>query len=116
MASAFQALVVLGGKDGYDVALYTGDFVAHGQTWEESQKLVQYSESALFDMIHRYLKKHDGDFCYWKYDTIPTEYVAPNNLPDGRGNQFSWVWNYISKLWNSEGWVNDTEQTQIRTH
>ena len=116
VASAFQAMEDLGGKDGYDIALYTGDLVAHGQTWEESQELVQYSESALFDMMHRYLRNTTVISAIGNHDTSPTEYAAPNNLPDGRGNQFSWDWDYVSKLWNSEGWVNDNEQTQIRTH
>lgn len=113
VASAFQAVSALGG---YDLALYTGDLVAHAETWEESRELVEYSESALYDMM----KRHVGDTtvvaAIGNHDSAPTEMAAPHSLPDGRANQFSWDWDYVSKLWESEHWINSSMADTVRTH
>ena len=113
VASAFQAISALGG---YDLALYTGDLVTHAQTWEESRELVEYSESALYDMMKRHVGNTTVITAIGNHDTSPTEMAAPASLPDGRANQFSWNWDYVSKLWHSEGWINSTTAKDVRTH
>ena len=113
VASAFQAIEKLGP---YDLALYTGDLVAHGQTWEESPDMVHYSESALFDIMHRHLQNTTVVAAIGNHDSYPTENAAPRKLPNGRSSQFSWDWDYVSKLWHQEGWVDECQAQQVRTH
>lgn len=113
VASAFQAIEKLGP---YDLALYTGDLVAHGQTWEESPDMVHYSESALFDIMHRHLQNTTVVAAIGNHDSYPTENAAPRKLPNGRSSQFSWDWDYVSKLWHQEGWVNERQAQDVRTH
>ena len=113
VASAFQTISALGG---YDLALYTGDLVTHAQTWEESQDLVKYTESALYDMMKRHVGNTTVVAAIGNHDSSPTEMAAPSSLPDGRANQFSWDWDYISKLWHNEGWINSTTANEVRTH
>lgn len=113
VASAFQAIEKLGP---YDLALYTGDLVAHGQTWEESPDMVHYSESALFDIMHRHLQNTTVVAAIGNHDSYPTENAAPRKLPNGRSSQFSWDWDYVSKLWHQEGWVNEQQAQDVRTH
>ena len=113
VASAFQAIEKLGP---YDLALYTGDLVAHGQTWEESPDMVHYSESALFDIMHRHLQNTTVVAAIGNHDSYPTENAAPRKLPNGRSSQFSWDWDYVSKLWHQEGWVDECQAQKVRTH
>lgn len=113
VASAFQTISALGG---YDLALYTGDLVTHAQTWEESEDLVKYSESALYDMMKRHVGNTTVIAAIGNHDSSPTEMAAPASLPDGRSNQFSWDWNYMSKLWESEHWINSSTAKNVRSH
>lgn len=113
VASAFQAIEKLGP---YDLALYTGDLVAHGQTWEESPDMMHYSESALFDIMHRHLQNTTVVAAIGNHDSYPTENAAPRKLPNGRSSQFSWDWDYVSKLWHQEGWVDECQAQKVRTH
>ncbi|WFD03046.1 hypothetical protein MOBT1_001735 [Malassezia obtusa] len=66
------------------------------------------------------MKRHVGNTtvitAIGNHDTSPTEMAAPASLPDGRANQFSWNWDYVSKLWHSEGWINSTTAKDVRTH
>lgn len=116
VASAFEAMHHLGGKSGFDLALYTGDLVAHAETWEESRDLVRYSESGLYDMMRHYLGNTTVVAAIGNHDSSPTEHAAPHALPDGRDHQFSWDWGYVSKLWHGEGWLNKTQAQSVRTH
>ncbi|WFD40527.1 uncharacterized protein MJAP1_003513 [Malassezia japonica] len=51
---------------------------------------------------------------YHRYGKNPDNNLT--SLPDGRANQFSWDWDYISKLWHNEGWINSTTANEVRTH
>lgn len=115
-ASAFQAVENIAPKGGYDLSLYTGDLVAHGQTWEESADIENYSASAIYNMLRRHTNNTPTFPTLGNHDTYPTEFNAPDSLPDGRGNQFSWDYNYVAKLWNKEGWLNHTTVKEARTH
>ena len=116
VASAFETMKQLGGEQGYDLALYTGDLVNHGETWDESEDLVKYAESALYDMMRRYLGNTTVITAIGNHDSYPTELAAPHSLPDNRSAQFSWDWDYVSALWAKEGWLSDQEANMVRTH
>lgn len=113
VGSAFEAIGELGG---YDLALYTGDLVAHGETWESSRDVVKYSEKAIYDLFAEYLNGTTLIAAIGNHDTSVSEMAAQHALPNNAYSQYSWDWDYVSKLWHSHGWINDTEAEVVRTH
>lgn len=52
------------------------------------------------------------------HDTSPDNLDAPKAMDsDGPlGEQFSWNYDHVSKLWEHYGWINSTTQLQASTH
>ena len=116
MGNAMDALKAVGGKDGYDLAMFTGDLVAHDDLYRYSRDFVEYSAQGLYDI----LKYAIGDApllpTLGNHDSSPENTFAPHSLPGGRGNQYSWDTEYMSKLWQSKGWMRGDAAQQVRKH
>jgi len=116
MGNAMDALKAVGGKEGYDLALFTGDLVAHDDLYRYSRDFVEYSAQGLFDI----LKYAIGDAplmpTLGNHDSSPENTFAPHNLPGGRGHQYSWETDYLSSLWQSKGWMHGDAAQQVRKH
>ncbi len=57
------------------------------------------------------------------HDTSPTDQLGPpkasdyRNTPDeGLASQFDYHYDYLSKLWKYEGWLEDSASKMVRTH
>ena len=115
VGASLEAMEHLQG-DGYDLALFTGDITAHDDLQHYSRDFVLYSQQAVMDT----LKAHLGDTTLLttlgNHDSSPENIYAPHNLPDGRGNQFSWDSEYVAKLWQSKGWLDNDAADQVREH
>ena len=57
MMSSMEAVKAMGGKNGYDLALFTGDLVVHDDPYRYNRDLVLYSEQAQYDIMKAYLGK-----------------------------------------------------------
>lgn len=116
VGSAFETMAELGGRNGYDLALYTGDLVYHGETWESSHDVVKYSEKAIFDLFNKYLGNTTLISAIGNHDTSVSEMAAQHALPNNAYTQYSWDWDYVASLWKSHGWINETTADVVRSH
>lgn len=117
--AALQSVHPLTGTDKDDSNLgwtiYTGDLVSHESQNELSRDLVLYSETSIYSMFHSLLRgtvfavlgNHDGN---------PEAQDAPHSLPGPLGEQMSWNFDHISRLWRKDGWISRKAAKQARLH
>lgn len=117
LASSMEALKHVGGDNGYDIALFTGDLVAHDDPYRYSHDFVKYSEQAQFDMLKHYLGNTPLVPSLGNHDTTPLNCMAASQwYPDNLQYQWDWDLNYVAELWKNRGWVNDNAVKDIKVH
>lgn len=91
--------------------------VTHDASWHLSRELTWYTQQSIFDLMHRWLGSGPVYSAIGNHDTAPSDFAAPSSLPDGRGDQFSWDWLNVARLFKKEGWITSPEDLkEVRTH
>lgn len=117
MMNSMETLKALGGDKGYDLALVTGDLVAHDDLYRYSRDFVRYSEQAMYDVLKAYLGKTPVLPTLGNHDTTPENFMAPAApLPDNTAHKWDWDLNYVAELWKRHSWIDDEQAQNIRTH
>jgi hypothetical protein len=118
--AALQSIGTLTGTSAENppaLTLYTGDLVAHDGQYQRSQAYVEATEDSIWQMFKAYI----GGPIYaalGNHDTSPDNLDGPKAIDgDGPlGEQFSWNYEHVSKLWEYYGWINSTTQAEASTH
>lgn len=113
--SAFEAVKPLNGGKDVDMTLYTGDIVTHDADWHYSRDMVTQIEQAMYDVMKRYLGKGPVFSTLGNHDSSPSDSASADKLPEGH-DTFSWNYEYLSKLWQAEGWFDHEEAKQVGKH
>ncbi|KAL4402920.1 phosphoric diester hydrolase [Malassezia pachydermatis] len=117
MVNSMEALQSLGGDNGFDLALFTGDLVAHDDLYRYSRDFARYSEQAIFDLLKTYLGSTPLIPALGNHDTSPENMMAPPaQLPDNTASHWDWDLSYVSKLWRNREWIGDQQVEDIRKH
>ena len=116
LGSAVDAIRNVGGKEGYDLGLFTGDQTVHDDLFRYSHDLVKYSEEAVSDILKYALDDAPLMATPGNHDSSPENTFAPHNLPAGRGQQHSWDAEHVSSLWRSKGWIDNEAAQDARKH
>ncbi|KAK3944998.1 Metallo-dependent phosphatase-like protein [Diplogelasinospora grovesii] len=98
-------------------SVYTGDLVAHDPQNQRSAAYVEAAEDAIWQMFKAYI----GGPIYaalGNHDTSPDNLDTPYNIDNNKtlGQQFSWNYDHVSKLWEHYGWINHTTQAEAALH
>ncbi|KAK3325362.1 Metallo-dependent phosphatase-like protein [Apodospora peruviana] len=99
------------------LTLYTGDLVAHDPQNELSQAYLEATEDAVWQMFKAYI----GGPVYaalGNHDTSPINLDIAHLIDDNGplGQQFSWNYEYVSKLWEHYSWIDNATQVQASLH
>ncbi|PWY98538.1 sphingomyelin phosphodiesterase [Testicularia cyperi] len=114
--AAFEAVTPLNGGKEVDMTIHTGDMVVHDLAQYISQDLVKYTHQSLYDSLRKWLGSGPVFNAIGNHDSSPSDFASQGALPDGRSDQFSWDWDNLARLWQSEGWFDDAEADQVRSH
>ncbi|KAN0061561.1 hypothetical protein ACQY0O_006408 [Thecaphora frezii] len=114
--AALESVTELNGGQEVDMTVHTGDMVVHDVAQYISKDLVHYTHQSVFDLMKMYLGKGPVFNALGNHDSAPSDAAAQHALPDGRGEQFSWDWDNVARLWQAEGWLTVAEAKQARTH
>lgn len=90
--------------------------VTHDATNHLSRDLVTYTQQSIFDSMKRFLGSGPVFSAIGNHDSSPSDSAAQRDLPDGRGEQFSWDWENLQRLFQSEGWFDHEEAKQVGKH
>ncbi|KAK3377756.1 Metallo-dependent phosphatase-like protein [Podospora didyma] len=118
--AAFQSIRPLTGTSVEDhpaFSLYTGDLVAHDSQNQRSQAYVEVTEDSVWQMFKAYI----GGPVYaalGNHDTSPDNMDAPHDIDNNGplGQQFSWNYEHVSKLWEHYGWIDNATQAEAALH
>ncbi|WFD22233.1 hypothetical protein MEQU1_000898 [Malassezia equina] len=117
LANSMEALRAVGGDNGYDMTIFTGDLVAHDDLYRYSRDFVKYSEQSIYDMIKSYLKNTPFVPTLGNHDTNPENVMAPAApLPDGTSYKWDWDLDYVSTLWKNREWIDQENVNDIHKH
>ncbi|KAK4159001.1 Metallo-dependent phosphatase-like protein [Cladorrhinum sp. PSN259] len=99
------------------LTLYTGDLTAHDPERQISRAYVASTEDSIWQIFKSYI----GGPIYTalgNHDTSPSNLDSPHVLDQNGplGQQFSWNYDHVSKLWEHYGWINKTTQAQAALH
>ncbi|KAK4204228.1 Metallo-dependent phosphatase-like protein [Triangularia verruculosa] len=97
--------------------LYTGDLVAHEPEVTNGREYVQAAEVAVWEIFKAYI----GGPIYaalGNHDSVPTNLESPHSIDNSGplGQQFSWHYDHISRLWEHYGWIDNNAQSQASLH
>ncbi|KAK0727952.1 Metallo-dependent phosphatase-like protein [Lasiosphaeria miniovina] len=99
------------------LSLYTGDLVAHDSQNQRSRAYVEVTEDSVWQMFKAYI----GGPIYaalGNHDTSPDNFDVAHAIDDNGplGQQFSWNYDHVSKLWEHYGWIDGATQAQASVH
>lgn len=97
--------------------LYTGDLVAHDPQAQRSRAYVENIEVSIWHMFKAYL----GGPVYsalGNHDTNPDNLDAPHAMDNNGpvGQQLSWNYDHVSKLWQYYGWIDESAAKDASLH
>lgn len=118
IAAVLEAIPPLTGSEatGFNFTLFTGDMLAHDPDYQQSRAYNEYSEVVLFDLIKRMLGPGPVYVTLGNHDSYPTDLAAPLSMGDGLGQQFSWLYDHVTALWEYQGWLPAASVDYSRAH
>ena len=117
--AALQAVGPLTGTSKSDPlawTIYTGDLVSHDPQSELSRAYVEYAETSVFNYLFKKYLTGPVFPVLGNHDTNPEAINAPHSLPGPLGQQMSWNYEHVSRLWQHEGWIGEEQAKEARLH
>ncbi|KAG1794909.1 sphingomyelin phosphodiesterase [Suillus plorans] len=118
ITSILEAIPPLTGTEstGFDFSLFTGDLLAHDPDNQQSRAMTEYSEVVLYDLLKRMLGSGPTYATLGNHDTCLPDQASPSSLGGALGQQFSWLYDHVTALWEQEGWLPEASVEFSRTH
>ncbi|KAG9312426.1 Metallo-dependent phosphatase-like protein [Chiua virens] len=118
IAATLEAIPPLAGTEttGFNFTLVTGDLLAHDPTNQLSRAYVEYSEVVIYDLLKRMLGPGPVYATLGNHDSYPSDLAASYSLGGELGQQFGWLYDHVTSLWNYEGWLPEDSVEFSRAH
>ncbi|KAI9570367.1 Metallo-dependent phosphatase [Boletus coccyginus] len=118
ITATLEAIPPLAGTEttGFNFTLYTGDLLAHDPNIQQSRAYIEYSEVVLFDLLKRMLGPGPVYATLGNHDSYPSDIAASYSLGGKVGQQFGWLYDHVTALWNYEGWLPEDSVEYSRAH
>lgn len=118
ITSVLEAIPPLTGTEstGFNFTMSTGDMLAHDPENQQSRALNEYSEAILYDLFKRMLGPGPTYATLGNHDTCLPDLASPSSLGGALGQQFSWLYDHITALWEQEGWLPEASVESSRAH
>ena len=95
--------------------IYTGDLVSHDPQTELSRLYTEYAEDSIYYMFEKYISGPVFPVL-GNHDTNPEAIDPPHSMPGPLGQQMSWNFEHVSKLWQHHGWITPQAAKEARLH
>ncbi|KAJ5761179.1 hypothetical protein N7520_008335 [Penicillium odoratum] len=95
--------------------IYTGDLVSHDPELQTSHEYLEYTETSIFQMFREYLTG-PVFVTLGNHDSAPSNIDSPHSLPGRLGEQSSWKYEHVARLWQHEGWISNQTADEAATH
>ncbi|KAG2353558.1 sphingomyelin phosphodiesterase [Suillus spraguei] len=107
ITSVLEAIPPLTGTEstGFNFTMFTGDLA-----------LNEYAEVVLYDLFKRMLGPGPVYATLGNHGTCLPDLASPLSLGGALGQQFSWLYDHITALWEQEGWLPEASVEFSRAH
>ena len=102
--------------DQFAWSIYTGDLVSHDSQNQLSQNYTSYAETVIYGLLKAYISSGPIFPVLGNHDTDPEAIDSPHSLPGPLGQQQSWNYQHVSRLWQHNDWITPAAAAQARTH
>ncbi|KAG2359621.1 sphingomyelin phosphodiesterase [Suillus spraguei] len=118
ITSVLEAIPPLTGTEstGFNFTMFTGDLLAHDPDNQQSRALNEYAEVVLYDLFKRMLGPGPVYATLGNHGTCLPDLASPLSLGGALGQQFSWLYDHITALWEQEGWLPEASVEFSRAH
>ncbi|KAG1890807.1 sphingomyelin phosphodiesterase [Suillus subluteus] len=118
ITSVLEAIPTLTGTEstGLDFTLFTGDMLAHDPDNQQSRALTEYSQVVLYDTFKRMLGPGPTYATLGNHETCLPNLASPLSLGGALGQQFSWLYDHVTALWEQKGWLPEASVEFSRAH
>ncbi|CCG84464.1 protein of unknown function [Taphrina deformans PYCC 5710] len=105
------------GQADFAFTIYTGDLVSHDPNNELSRSYNEETETVVYSLFKKFFGNGPVYAALGNHCTVGVSQDAPNSLPDGlAAKDFSWNYDLVASLWQSEGWIEEKAAEMTRTH
>ncbi|KIJ21978.1 hypothetical protein PAXINDRAFT_124362 [Paxillus involutus ATCC 200175] len=118
ITATLEAIPPLAGTEttGFDFTLFTGDMLAHDPENQQSRAFNEYSEVVLFDLFKRMLGPGPVYATLGNHDSCLPDLASPYSLGGELGQQFGWLYDHVTALWEQKGWLSAASVETSRAH
>ncbi|KAG0703315.1 sphingomyelin phosphodiesterase [Suillus ampliporus] len=118
MLAAMQAIGPLAGTEesGFDFSIFTGDLTSHDPDNQYSRAYVEYAEVLSYNLLKKYAGPAPVYPTIGNHDTYMQFQMIPYTTGGPLGNQFNWLYEHISSMWEYEGWLPEESIAYAATH
>ena len=102
--------------DQFAWSIYTGDLVSHDSQNQLSRNYTSYAETVIYRLLKAYISSGPIFPVLGNHDTNPEAIDSPHSLPGPLGQQQSWNYQHVSRLWQHNNWITPAAAAQARTH
>lgn len=101
----------------YEFSIFTGDIVDHDVIHCDANT-TKFAEIRSYKIMKHFLKDIPIFPTLGNHDTFPYGQLAPQHLGNTTLNSSVYHWNdeLMSELWTSNGWLDESEQEEIKLH
>lgn len=101
----------------YEFSIFTGDIVDHDEIHCDANT-TKFAEIRSYKIMKHFLKDIPIFPTLGNHDTFPYGQLAPQKLGNTTLDSSVYHWNdeLMSELWTSNGWLNKSEQKEIKLH
>ncbi|KIK96557.1 hypothetical protein PAXRUDRAFT_825836 [Paxillus rubicundulus Ve08.2h10] len=118
ITAILEAIPPLAGTEttGFNFTLFTGDMLAHDPENQQSRAFNEYSEVVLFDLFKRMLGPGPVYATLGNHDSCLPDLASPYSLGGELGQQFGWLYDHVTALWEHQGWLPAASVETSRAH
>jgi hypothetical protein len=113
--SAFSTMDQFINRSSIDFTIFTGDIVSHDNDDQLSRAYVEYEETVTYQTFKAQMGKSPIYPTLGNHDSLPEAFNTPNSITDD-SNIFSWNYQLLSSMWQSDGWLSDADADYAATH
>ena len=103
-------------SDQFAWSIYTGDLVSHDEQNSLSRNYTTYAEASVYHMLKSYIPSGPIFPVLGNHDSNPEAIDTPHSLPGNLGQQQSWNYDHVARLWQHNDWISPEGAAQARMH
>jgi sphingomyelin phosphodiesterase len=113
--SAFSTMDQFVNRSSINFTIFTGDIVSHDFDDQLSRAYVEYEEMVTYQTFKAQMGNSPIYPTLGNHDSLPQGWNTPNSITN-QSNIFSWDYEFLSSMWEADGWISNSAAQYTATH